>query len=120
MTVFMMIILLSACQVQTEPAADTAGGEGSEAAPEAEAAVALPTDTPQPTAVPDTPRISEEPEMPAEPTAVPTEPAEEPPAEPVNEVAAAPAVTSGRIEAGAFFLGDPDAPITMIDYSDFL
>ncbi len=29
-------------------------------------------------------------------------------------------VISGRTEEGAFFLGDPNAPITHIDYSDFL
>jgi protein-disulfide isomerase len=30
------------------------------------------------------------------------------------------AVVSGRTADGAFFLGAPDAPITLIDYSDFL
>ena len=29
-------------------------------------------------------------------------------------------VVSGRTEEGAFFFGDPNAPITHIDYSDFL
>ena len=29
-------------------------------------------------------------------------------------------VVSGRLDEGAFFLGDPNAPITLIDYSDFL
>jgi hypothetical protein len=29
-------------------------------------------------------------------------------------------VVSGRTEEGAFFLGDPNALITHIDYSDFL
>jgi hypothetical protein len=33
---------------------------------------------------------------------------------------AAPPVTSGQTEEGAFFLGDPAAPLTIIDYSDFL
>jgi hypothetical protein len=30
------------------------------------------------------------------------------------------AVVSGRTEEGAFFYGNPNAPITLIDYSDFL
>ena len=29
-------------------------------------------------------------------------------------------VIAGRTPEGAFFLGDPNAPLTMIDYSDFL
>lgn len=29
-------------------------------------------------------------------------------------------VISGRTAEGAFFLGDPNAPITHVDYSDFL
>jgi len=37
-----------------------------------------------------------------------------------EEVVAEPGVISGRTEEGAFFLGDPNAPITHIDYSDFL
>ena len=42
-------------------------------------------------------------------------------AEPVvEEVAGESGVVSGRTEDGAFFLGDPNAPITHIDYSDFL
>jgi hypothetical protein len=29
-------------------------------------------------------------------------------------------VVSGRLDEGAFFRGDPNAPVTLIDYSDFL
>jgi hypothetical protein len=28
--------------------------------------------------------------------------------------------TSGRNDDGTYFLGEPDAPVTLIDYSDFL
>jgi len=31
-----------------------------------------------------------------------------------------PQVISGQTAEGAFFLGDPQAPVTVIDYSDFL
>lgn len=31
-----------------------------------------------------------------------------------------PVITAGRTDDGAYFRGDPNAPITMIDYSDFL
>lgn len=47
------------------------------------------------------------------PTDLPTEPASSP--EP-----AVSAVTFGRTEDGAFFHGAADAPVTLIDYSDFL
>jgi hypothetical protein len=41
--------------------------------------------------------------------------------EPTAEVVVAETgVISGRTAEGAFFLGDPNAPITHIDYSDFL
>ena len=85
-------------------------------------------------------------EAPAEPTEVPTAaPVEEPEPAPAAEmvetvdteetvVEEAPTavpeeedtgetavnVIAGRTPEGAFFLGDPNAPLTMIDYSDFL
>ncbi|MBK8903804.1 MAG: hypothetical protein IPM53_21665 [Anaerolineaceae bacterium] len=59
------------------------------------------------TAVPDPTQPAD-----ANPTAEPT-PAEESAVEEVR-------VISGRTDEGAFFLGDPNAPITHIDYSDFL
>ena len=42
----------------------------------------------------------------------------EPTAVPVEETG--PTVISGRLDEGAFFLGDLNAPVTLIDYSDFL
>lgn len=71
----------------------------------------VPTDLP--TSVPE----------PAEATAIPTDvpAAEEVVAEPIAEESAPEtAVISGRTEEGAFFYGNPNAPITLIDYSDFL
>jgi hypothetical protein len=64
--------------------------------------------------------------MPEQPTAVPTDPpvaevetvvpTTEAPAEPIAETG----VVYGRTPEGAFFQGFADAPITLIDYSDFL
>ncbi|MCA9917775.1 MAG: hypothetical protein KC445_07480 [Anaerolineales bacterium] len=92
--------------------------------PTSETAVATPP--PPATAVPPThtvppPVITETREEVAEATAVSvsTQPASEPTAtqtQAIEEVG----VISGRTAEGAFFLGDPTAPITHIDYSDFL
>lgn len=65
--------------------------------------VASPTDPPPPTATIET---------------VADEPAPEPTAEP--EPTSAPVVTAGRTADGGYFLGAENAPITLIDYSDFL
>ena len=40
--------------------------------------------------------------------------------EPIAEIVADTGVQSGRTDEGAFFLGDPNAPIIHLDYSDFL
>ncbi|PIE82388.1 MAG: hypothetical protein CSA11_00705 [Chloroflexi bacterium] len=81
--------------------------------PEENAAVASPIPTEPPvvetaTALPPTTQPTAQ-QPTAQPTALPTE-------EPEMETA----VIAGRTDEGAFFLGDPAAPVTIIDYSDFL
>lgn len=76
-----------------------------------------------------------EPPSPEAPTAVPTEANIDSVVEEIAEPATAMATStllpeptavlvsepeSGRIEEGAFYLGSPNAPIRLIDYSDFL
>lgn len=105
-------LMLSACTATTETAVPqpTTASE----------TAALPTSTaPPPIITTNIPRVNpptavSDPTQPvdASPTAEPT-PAEEAAVEQVG-------VISGRTEEGAFFLGDPNAPITHIDYSDFL
>lgn len=70
-----------------------APGEPAATAAQESAPVRAITDTPAPTTEPD-------PSLQPEPTAAP--------------------VIYGRTEEGAFFHGTPDAPVTLIDYSDFL
>ena len=112
--IFLLFLLATACTPATESAAPESVEE---AAP-----VVSPTETiPPPVVTVDTPRV-EPPTAVPEPTQPPAEPieaaAEAEPA--VEEVVAEGGVTSGRTEEGAFFLGAPNAPITHIDYSDFL
>ena len=74
-----------------------------------------PTDLPAPvveTAVPTEVAVVEVLETAVLPTDTP-EPAPEP------ELVAV-VVESGRTSEGAYYLGSPDAPLTLIDYSDFL
>ncbi len=92
--------------------------------PAATAVTSTPLGTsPAPTAVPPTPTIVQI----AEATAVPTEtppPADEPAPSPQPPTAAPEVepivVEYGRTAEGAFFHGAETAPITLIDYSDFL
>ncbi len=70
-----------------------------------------------PTAVLSLPTAVPTNEPPAQPTAIPTD---EPVNEPTAIVSPPTAVIAGRTDEGAFFLGAVDAPVTMIDYSDFL
>ncbi len=80
---------------------------------EPEPAVPTPieTDTPQPAT--EIPATAPEPQ---EQSTEPPTPTDQPAA--TEDPAAL--VTSGQTEEGAFFLGNPDAPVTVIDYSDFL
>ena len=54
--------------------------------------------------------------MPEPATAVPTEPASPSPQPPTPS----PQIVAGRTAEGAFFYGNPDAAVTLLDYSDFL
>ena len=65
------------------------------------------------------PPDSEPQELPAPEEETAASPTEEPPVAEAPE-ATGPVIVSGRIEEGAFFLGDVNAPVTVIDYSDFL
>jgi hypothetical protein len=99
-----------------------------------EPAVNAVTTTVLPTPTLSNPRLNTEP---ASPTALPTQPVvipitaeatTAPPSapEPIPTQTAVAVVESeggvghGRTPEGAFYHGDPDAPIAMIDYSDFL
>lgn len=92
------LLFLLGCQGQTAVPTPTA------TATKAPTALAVSTATPQPPTA----------TAPAEPTAVAA-----------NPTLPAPTATTaveqnGRTADGAYFLGHPDAPITLIDYSDFL
>jgi protein-disulfide isomerase len=56
---------------------------------------------------------------PVEPSLIPTNP---PPPEPAATPTPEPdwLASVGRTDAGLMFLGNPDAPVTIIDYSDFM
>ena len=113
-TLIFLLLLLVACAGQTavEPATQpalTAAPPITVAATEVIEPTAVPTNPPAPTNEP-----------------APVEPPPLPPAEPAPTEAVAAAeepgvvVEYGRTEEGAFFKGAADAPVTLIDYSDFL
>jgi hypothetical protein len=107
-----LVLLVAACTPAAEPESENVAIVPPTIAPE-------PTDSPQkvdampPTAVPMPPTAVSTNEPPAQPTNQPTD-------IPTEEPAAETAVIAGRTEEGAFFLGAVDAPVTLIDYSDFL
>jgi hypothetical protein len=127
-TLLLIALLLAACGPgDGEPAATLP----TEAQEEAEAVAVVATDT----ALPESPNTAAEPER---ATAVPTaETAAETVAEPTAEAAEAAAGAEAPEQApaepepaeaatvngsyeGTYFRGSADAPVTMIDYSDFL
>lgn len=87
------------------------------------ATTAVPQALPQPQATNTvSPTFPPPTEPPATVTAVPTQTplplATAPP--PPAPASVEPRVTSGQTAEGVFFRGDPDAPVTILDYSDFL
>lgn len=110
-------LLLVGC---SGPSAETATESSSTATATLPPTQPPPTDPP-PTAT-DASLVSAEP---ATPTPLATEaavsPTDEPtPTEAPTISAEVVEVVSGQLPSGAFFLGDVDAPVTLIDYSDFL
>jgi hypothetical protein len=114
-----IVLWLVACSSSGAPADSSVGLEATAANPEPTAV--LPVVEPTVIAEPVMPTAAAT-TAPAATVATSEAPAEAEPtaAPPVEETAVPEVVMSGRIEAGAFFLGAADAPVTMIDYSDFL
>jgi len=108
----LLVFWLAACTPLAEAPDATLTGQATAVAPS-------PQPTSLPTAIP-TKVAATRPFTPPPPTAVPTAPPPEPTIEPAEEPNPESAVIAGRTAEGAFFLGNPDAPVTMIDYSDFL
>lgn len=115
-----LLFLLAACTAET--AVDPVLEPTVTAVPPTAAAA---METIEPTAVTST-SLSTSPTNPPEPTAepAPAEPTQPPPTEPspIAAVGDEPeiVVEYGRTEEGAYFKGAADAPVTLIDYSDFL
>lgn len=86
----------------------------------AETQAPLPTSLPKAAPKPATEVPTSEPTAELEPTMVASEPPTLTPPSLPNEEAVAVRVISGQTDEGAYFLGDPNAPVTVIDYSDFL
>jgi len=110
----LILLIFTACTATMETAAPPQ--------PSPETAVLLTATVPPPVIVEETASVAQATAVPnpTQPTADST-PTIAVQAEPTAaEVAAETGVISGRTEEGAFFLGDANAPITHIDYSDFL
>ncbi|NCF66687.1 MAG: hypothetical protein GWP61_11980 [Chloroflexi bacterium] len=120
---FIVALLLVACAGdQPEPAVEATPTEQVAAvqASATETEMPLPTDVLQATAESATEVPTSEPTAQLPPTATAAVlPSLTPPPLPGEETAAI-QVISGQTAEGAYFLGDPNAPVTVIDYSDFL
>jgi hypothetical protein len=118
----LIIVGLVACAAETAvgttAVAPTAVPFNTPTEPATTMALVAPSSTavlPTPTLhMPDTPAPAE----PSPPTAVPA--AIPQPTDMPTPTVTVPGVVYGRTAEGAFFQGYPDAPITLIDYSDFL
>ena len=109
-----LAFVLLGCQAQGEVAvSESEPAVQEQAAVEVVATVAEPTEAPAATET-----------APPTPTDLPTtEATEEATAEPEAEIAEetpSRIVEIGRTEEGVYFIGAEDAPVTVIDYSDFL
>jgi hypothetical protein len=117
-----LLFLLAACSPdQSVPSSEVAAPSVM-----AQAAVELPatltlvsTEAPSPTQAPATP-VPPTDQPTSKPTEKPTTTPEPTTSDPPLVTRHSPLVTSGQTADGAFFLGAPDAPLTVIDYSDFL
>jgi hypothetical protein len=121
-----LVLILAACSADVAEQPVTGDASPPEQAPAAEAEA-------QPSATDLAPPASSmAPEIAADPTngpqdipataAVMTEPDPTAPPEKATEIAPeeTAVVINGRSEDGSYFLGRADAPVTIIDYSDFL
>lgn len=122
------LFLLAACapadQSPGTPVAQQETASTGDTPTEAAAVGAAPTDPPSPAAVTAAPTSTTtvQPESPPAPaTSLPAATAE-PTAIVVAtlEPTAGPQIVTGRTADGAYFIGAVDAPVTIIDYSDFL
>ncbi|MCA9994406.1 MAG: hypothetical protein KDE56_01585 [Anaerolineales bacterium] len=111
MILLCFVFLLAACAAPEVVELTVANVPTAVPATESAAPTAVPTPIP-PTVVSVRETAVSEPTPAAEPTAPP-----EPTAVSATDTGK---VTAGRTDDGAFFLGDPNAPLTVIDYSDFL
>ena len=132
----LLISLLVACTPSGEPAASEqpvapmTEGAGEPAVPPTDIPRTTEEDLPapmieEPVVEEGAEEVIEEPDEPVvapEPESAELPASEETAVDPVEAPAeeTGPMVISGRLDEGAFFLGDPNAPVTMIDYSDFL
>lgn len=113
--ILLCLLVMVACQAQEDSAESGADPLVQQQPAAEEAASATATSAPTATEPP-----------PPTPTALPTAVVDEPTAEPADTPAPATAdvvtaeVVFGRTDEGVYFVGVEDAPVTVIDYSDFL